>query len=204
MGAKLTKGEKTRQRLMDAAERLFAERGWRNTSLRDIAAEADIREPGIYNHFSGKESLYHEVLIRALQPLADAISETLASDLSENDLVGLPAKLTELLSEHPSMPALFHQALSSSSDDMGQQVMEVWLQRLFAQGESLWRAVNSNDSGDRRRITLRMVLMFNAVTGYFLSQKVLDQAGLGHVLDKANLEEQQNLLSSVMRTFVRS
>lgn len=204
MSTKLTKGEKTRQRLMDVAEGLFAERGWRNTSLRDIAAAADIREPGIYNHFSGKEALYREVLFRALQPLADAITETLASDLSEADLVSLPANLTLLLSQHPSMPRLFQEALLDSSGDVGQQVMEDWLQRLFAQGESLWRAVSLDESGDRRRITLRMVLMFNAVTGYFLSQKVLQQAGVGLVLDEINLEEQQRLLSSVMRTFLKN
>lgn len=198
---KMTKGERTRQRILDAAEGLFGESGYDNTSLRDVAERVGIKEPGIYNHFRNKEALYRDVLTRALQPLADVISETLNSGLNERVLQDLPGKITDLLSEHPAMPGLFHQALSGKSGDAGQVAMEDWLQRLFAQGESLWEALSVDPASDQKRITLKMIMMFNAVTGYFLSQKILDQAQMGSVLDPENLAAQKQLMAGVMQVF---
>jgi len=202
--SKMTKGERTRQRILDAAEGLFGESGYDNTSLRDVAERVGIKEPGIYNHFRNKEALYRDVLTRALQPLADVISATLNSGLGKRELQDLPGKITDLLSEHPAMPGLFHQALSGKSGDVGQVAMEDWLQRLFAQGESLWEALSVDPASDHKRITLKMIMMFNAVTGYFLSQKILDQAQMGSVLDAENLAEQKQLMASVMRVFSNS
>lgn len=199
--SKMTKGERTRQRILDAAEGLFGESGYDNTSLRDVAERVGIKEPGIYNHFRNKEALYRDVLTRALQPLADVISETLNSGLNERVLQDLPGKITDLLSEHPAMPGLFHQALSGKSGDAGQVAMEDWLQRLFAQGESLWEALSVDPASDHKRITLKMIMMFNAVTGYFLSQKILDQAQMGSVLDPENLAAQKQLMAGVMQVF---
>ena len=201
MTGKMTKGERTRQRILDAAEGLFGESGYDNTSLRDVAERVGIKEPGIYNHFRNKEALYRDVLTRALQPLADVISETLNSGLNERVLQDLPGKITDLLSEHPAMPGLFHQALSGKSGDAGQVAMEDWLQRLFAQGESLWEALSVDPASDHKRITLKMIMMFNAVTGYFLSQKILDQAQMGSVLDPENLAAQKQLMAGVMQVF---
>lgn len=201
--SKMTKGERTRQRILDAAEELFGESGYDNTSLRDVAERVGIKEPGLYNHFRNKEALYRDVLTRALQPLADVILETLNSGLGKHELQDLPGKITDLLSEHPAMPGLFHQALSGKSGDAGQVAMEDWLQRLFAQGESLWEALSVDPASDHKRITLKMIMMFNAVTGYFLSQKILDQAQMGSVLDAENLDLQKQLMAKVMRGFLQ-
>jgi DNA-binding transcriptional regulator YbjK len=48
----------TRERILDVAEALFAERGFAGTSVRDIAASAGLTAASLYNHFDGKEALY--------------------------------------------------------------------------------------------------------------------------------------------------
>jgi AcrR family transcriptional regulator len=48
---------RTRQRLLDEAERLFRERGYAATSLEQIAEAADVTKGAIYGHFSSKEDL---------------------------------------------------------------------------------------------------------------------------------------------------
>ena len=57
-----TKGSRTRQRIIDAATRLFAERGYHATSLSDIGDAADIQRGALYYHIKAKEELLFQVL----------------------------------------------------------------------------------------------------------------------------------------------
>lgn len=59
----------SRERILDAAERLYAERGLRATSLREIAAAARANTGSIYFHFKTKAELTREVFRRRLAPL---------------------------------------------------------------------------------------------------------------------------------------
>ncbi len=49
------RAELTRTRILDSARTLFVERGYRTTSLRDIAGEAGISHPGLRKHYASKE-----------------------------------------------------------------------------------------------------------------------------------------------------
>ncbi|WP_176593947.1 TetR/AcrR family transcriptional regulator [Sphingobium sp. EM0848] len=57
-------GAATKTKLLDAAERLFAEHGYDGTSLRDIAVEADLHIALCTYHFGKKELLFEEVIHR--------------------------------------------------------------------------------------------------------------------------------------------
>lgn len=59
----------SRERILDAAEKLFAERGLGATSLREIAAAAAANTGSIYFHFKTKAELTREVFRRRLAPL---------------------------------------------------------------------------------------------------------------------------------------
>jgi AcrR family transcriptional regulator len=59
----------TRQRLLDAAERLFAENGLDGTSLRAITTEADANLAAVNYHFQSKEGLITAVFERRIGPL---------------------------------------------------------------------------------------------------------------------------------------
>jgi AcrR family transcriptional regulator len=61
----------TRERIMKAAERLFAERGYDATSIRAIVAKARVNQAAINYHFDGKDGLYREVLRGAFRALTE-------------------------------------------------------------------------------------------------------------------------------------
>lgn len=57
-----------RERVLEAAERLFAQKGYAAVTLRDIAAEVGIRHTSLYHHApGGKEELFIEVMERNLK-----------------------------------------------------------------------------------------------------------------------------------------
>jgi AcrR family transcriptional regulator len=60
--AATSRGEQTRQAILEAAEKLFLSQGYNGTSMRQIARRAGIALGGIYNHFEGKEGLFQALL----------------------------------------------------------------------------------------------------------------------------------------------
>lgn len=65
----------TADRILDAAEDLFAEKGYSATSLGDVADRVGIRSPSLYNHFKNKEALYAAVLERLLSDFSAPLEE---------------------------------------------------------------------------------------------------------------------------------
>jgi len=63
--------EITRERILKAAERLFAERGYEATSVRAIVAKARVNQAAVNYHFAGKDGLYREVLRGAFRALTE-------------------------------------------------------------------------------------------------------------------------------------
>ncbi len=72
------KGEARRTRIMDAAEALFAERGYYGCSLRDVAALAESNLGLLNYYFRSKEDLFHEIVDRRRDDLYALIRDSLA------------------------------------------------------------------------------------------------------------------------------
>ncbi len=83
-----------RDRLLDAAEELFSERGFDGTSIRDLARAAGCNIASVNYYFGGKENLYEEVWRRHLLSLRDTRIASIDKVMSETG--GKPS-LEELL-----------------------------------------------------------------------------------------------------------
>jgi AcrR family transcriptional regulator len=71
----------TRCKLLDVAERLFAEKGFEGTSVRDITTAAGCNVAAVNYHYGGKENLYREVFRRLLREHRQERIRRIRSDL---------------------------------------------------------------------------------------------------------------------------
>jgi AcrR family transcriptional regulator len=187
---KLTKGERTAQRIMDVAEKLFAEQGYEGTSLREIASASDIQEPGLYRHFESKEALYNAVLERALGPLLELLNREFEDGISLEQVALLPGMVIDVLSAHPHIAFLFQQAvLGSHGKDTA---MHRWLGDLLGSGKALVDAAPLGEVNDEDT-AIRILNLFNLCIGYFSSDTVI-QGLLGKSASDCELIEKQKLL----------
>jgi AcrR family transcriptional regulator len=209
---KQTKGERTAGRILDVAEDLFAQQGYDGTSLRQIAEKAGIQQPGLYNHFAGKQALYEAVLFRALNPMAQALSHHMEKASSLREYTDLPAIITDILLAHPQIAALFQRAMQGDSNSVGNQLVYNWLEKLFDQGmnslEAFGGITASGQGGpseqNRATLAINLIAMFNLTTGYFLSQPAFASLAQGNLLDPENIARQKRLLHKVIRAMLIS
>lgn len=68
-----------REKLLEVARDIFAERGYQATTMDDVATAAGFTKPILYQHFSSKESLYNEIVEAAAAQLIDALTAATAS-----------------------------------------------------------------------------------------------------------------------------
>ena len=111
------KGERTRERILDTALRLFHERGWRDTTMRAIATEAGVSLGNAYYYFASKESLIQAIYAQSHDEHAVASEPVLARERSfRARLAGLmKAKLDTLAPYHRFAGVLFATASDPAS-----------------------------------------------------------------------------------------
>ncbi|MGH3166718.1 MAG: TetR family transcriptional regulator [Trebonia sp.] len=77
-------GKERRQQLLDVGRKLFAERGFEGTSIEEIAAQAGVSKPVVYEHFGGKEGLYAVVVDREVERLLSVVTTLLEGAHTES------------------------------------------------------------------------------------------------------------------------
>ncbi|MEM1110915.1 MAG: TetR/AcrR family transcriptional regulator [Pseudomonadota bacterium] len=103
----------TAERILDAAEDLFAERGYAATSLGDVADRVGIRSPSLYNHFRNKEALYTAVLERLLADFSAPIKELSVGEVTPEQVMDWLEVIVRKHHANPNLARLLqHAALS--------------------------------------------------------------------------------------------
>lgn len=74
-----------RRRIVDAARRLFYEKGYERTTLDDIAERLQVTKPFIYSYYKNKNELLHEIAQQCINECLEAQSRILAGKASTAD-----------------------------------------------------------------------------------------------------------------------
>ncbi len=126
----------TKDRILSAAESLFAQHGFAGTSLRQVTARADVNIAAVNYHFGSKENLVNEVFRRRLDELSEQRLRRLAEAGRET-----PTSLSLVLA------AFIEPALELTLDRHGGAAFVRVLARAYAEKNDRLRSFLSDNYG---------------------------------------------------------
>jgi AcrR family transcriptional regulator len=146
-----------RQQLLDVAARLFRERGYHVTSMRDLAHEVGMLSGSIYYHFSSKEELLLAVYEEGLRHIAEQVDAAVAERNTpwERLEAGCTAHLEALL-ELSDYTQVMIRVLPPEGGKVAERLLEL-RDQYEARFRKLIDALALPDAADRRY--LRLLLM---------------------------------------------
>jgi AcrR family transcriptional regulator len=98
-----------RDQILDVAERLFAENGFAETSMRAIAQEANVNVATLYYHCGSKEQLFSAIYARVVDQIAALVGDALSTGGEFNEIVArVLDQVVEFFLKNPSIPKLLH------------------------------------------------------------------------------------------------
>ncbi|TDE16952.1 TetR family transcriptional regulator [Actinomadura sp. 6K520] len=113
----MTSSDSARERILDAATRLFAALGYDGTSTRMIAEAAGLNVATVAYHVGGKRDLYLAVMERAHMAERAILSDAIAQVEDADGLLMLLDRYVDFCAENPEVPALWmHRWLSDAAD----------------------------------------------------------------------------------------
>lgn len=190
----------TRDRILDGAEVLFAERGFSGTAMRDIARSVHLKPASIYSHFSGKQDLYEAVLQRGLQPLSDLLEDLSGEDWSEQRLEGQMDALVEYLHTRPlALRVILHEALAGGESLM--RLAQEWLRPLFDAALATFRESGGEVLREEWRdedLPMLIASLLYLILGHFAVPRSLGEVFGEDPLSPAALERYTEFLRKVI------
>jgi len=124
-----------REELLRIAAGLFAEKGFKNTTVRDIADAAGILSGSLYHHFDSKESMVDEILSTFQEELFAKYDEVLASDVDARAKIESAVRLSfEAIDQHHFEVAIFQ----NEADYLGTFERFGYLAERNAQSREVW------------------------------------------------------------------
>ncbi len=136
----------TKERILNAAERLFAERGFVQASLREVTSLADVNLAAVNYHFGSKSNLVNEVFRRRLDELSARRINALQA--AERDH---PGALEQVLA------AFIEPALALSIDRQGGNAFVRIIARAYAEKDDSLRKFLSDNYGHVMREFARAI-----------------------------------------------
>ena len=139
------RGERTRQKLLESAERIFAELGYHDASIVKITEAAGVGQGTFYLYFSSKKEIFEEVVLDLNSRVRAAMTEAAeqGTTRAERELLGFSA-FFRFTAEHPALYRIIRQA-----EFVSPEMLHYHYDRL-SEGyvEGLREAVESGEIGD--------------------------------------------------------
>jgi TetR/AcrR family transcriptional regulator, acrAB operon repressor len=91
--------ELTRQRIIDAARKVFLARGVSKSTLEHIATQAEVTRGAVYWHFKDKTEIFHALRNQVFLPLIDRMDDTLNIESADDPLLQIEKSLCDTITD---------------------------------------------------------------------------------------------------------
>jgi AcrR family transcriptional regulator len=192
----------TRDRVLQVAQALFAERGYRGTSLRDIAKRIGIKAPSLLHHFPSKQQLYLAVLDKMFESLEDAANAVAWGRESRQERMRQAVgDAIDFIASHPDFVRIMWKEMADESG-VGRQVLKRRLPPLFSTAVNfIFRG--QRDGEFRTEVDpLHFMWSLNSITiGYFTTAAMIRRLWSMNLLEPAMIERRKReVIDMVERT----
>ena len=125
------RSEQRRAQILDAAYRVFSTKGYRDTTIADVAAELGMGHGTFYRYFTNKYDIFQQVLGTALMRVAKVIASEDASAANSVDeyraqVERVGANLLALLDADPAIPRLLFYEAMGISPELDEHIQRSW------------------------------------------------------------------------------
>lgn len=161
---KITKGDKTRQRILETATLLMAEKGPDAVSMREISAKLKITKPVLYYYFKNKDELIKAAFIEGTKHIKELTFEIADGPLTlEQKLEKIFANHLDFIKRYPEMPKCALKIMSSPEDG----VLAEMARELKLRNRDTMRNILAKENLPRHGAD-NIIHMISAVLTYFM------------------------------------
>ena len=136
-------GSTTRERILDSAEQIFAQKGFDGARIDDFAIAVGIRKPSVLHHFESKDQIYGEIEARIYDDLLMAlVGKTEMPENAEQRLLLTIDAALDFAAARPTAGRILLRTIancfsrSKHADNVVASLMELWRRRVHAAQES--------------------------------------------------------------------
>jgi len=193
----------TRDVILDAGERLFADRGFSGVSMREIAAEVGLRnQASLYHHFRDKRALYEAVLGRGVGTIIALVAEATLGGSGGEDPRLVPERMgpvldrvVDYLDEHPNLPRLIQRAGLDDSRSLRSAITRL-LRPLYAQGLRVLEG--SLGPWEEAELPHLAAGLYHLIFGYFADATLLEAVAQLDARSPAAVARQRRFLKTAV------
>lgn len=157
-------------RITEAAKTIFLKKGFKETSMSDIAAAVGLTRPALHYYFRTKERLFQGVFGDILKAFLPRIKETIASDHTlKEKLEGIVDSYLEVLTETPELPLFI---MKEAQRDVSNLVFIATDNNIMELARSVFEAINAEmEAGRMKKMPLIEIVytFYGLITFPFLS-----------------------------------
>jgi AcrR family transcriptional regulator len=162
-----------KEKIMDTAEMLFTERGYKAVSIRDIADACQVTNAALYYHFDSKEMLFEQVLETYTRKLAERMQAAAdKGDTTKNKIAAILIEYGQITADHRSPMFLMNHTGYKAQDEQHRAAAARLMKLLMAPLEGvLARAIAQGELCSPRGNFSLAAMLVGMLTGLYHHQR---------------------------------
>lgn len=169
------KGSSLEERIIDAANSVFMEKGYTDACMSEIAERVGINRPGLHYYFRTKDKMFNAVFGMIVASVIPKFQDIITNrDLSLSVRVEQIVDVYyNLLQENPYLPLFMLREIDRDVDFLLKTFSDLKVEHFFAELKNY--LLEEMDKGRLRRVPLRIVFLtfYSALTFPFVSRKLM-------------------------------